>query len=89
MPEVHSINTLPALHRAMINRKHHAVTLSKRHNHRARLHARSLFSHNKFAASEIFVGFRQQHCDLKREDVLAIQILVQAVVIVSSVLEMA
>ena len=33
--EVHAVNILPALHRAMMNSKHDAVALSQRHNHRS------------------------------------------------------
>jgi hypothetical protein len=57
VPEVHAVNTLLTLNRTMMNGKHDAVTLSKRHNYRPRLHARPLFSHHKLAASEISIRF--------------------------------
>jgi hypothetical protein len=45
----------------------------------ARLHARALFGQDELAAVEVLAGFGQQHRDLQREDVLAIEILMQAV----------
>jgi hypothetical protein len=57
VPEVYAIDTLLTLDRAMVNGKYDAVALSKRHDYRTRLHTRPLFSHYKFAASEVFLRF--------------------------------
>ena len=85
--EIHAIHALVTLHRAIMNCEHNAISLSKRHNYRPRLHTRSLFRHHEFAAREVFVGFRQKDRELERENMLAIKVLVQTVVIVGSVLE--
>jgi len=71
----------------MMNGENDAVTLLKRHNDRSRLPTRPLFGHHKFAALEILPRFRQQNRELEREHMFAVQILMEAVVIVSLVLE--
>ena len=53
----------------------------------ARLHARSLLGEDELAAVEIPSRLGQERRDLQREDVLSVQILMQAVVIVRSVLQ--
>lgn len=72
VPEFHAIYSPVTLHGAIINCEHNAVPLSKRQNHRPRLHARALLGHHEFAAREIFVGFRQQDGELERENMLAV-----------------
>ena len=87
MAEIHAIYAPVTLHRAIMNCEHHAVSLSKGPNYGSRLHTRSLLGHYEFAAREVFVGFRQEYCKLERENMLAIEVLVQAVVIIGLVLE--
>jgi hypothetical protein len=41
----------------------------------------------ELAASELSFGFREKDCELKREDVFAVEILVQAIVIAGFVLK--
>jgi hypothetical protein len=86
MPEIHAIHTAGALHRAVMNRKHDPVPLTERRNNRPRLHARTLLRHHEFAAGKISVRLREQHRELKRESMLPVQILVQAVVIIGPIL---
>ena len=87
MPQVDAIHAPSALHRAIMDRKYHTVSLAERHNNRPRLHARALLCHHEFAASEVFFRLRQQNGKLERENVFAIKVLVQAVVIAGAVLE--
>ena len=47
--------------------------------------SRALLGHDELAAGEIDAGFRQQDGHLQREDVLAIEILMQAVVVPGAV----
>ena len=51
------------------------------------MHARALLGDDEFAAGEIAFRFREQYCDLEREDMLTVEVLVQAVVIAGTVLE--
>jgi hypothetical protein len=57
--QIHTVHAILALRRAIMNCKYNAISLSKRHHHRSRLHARPLFRHNKFTAGKVFVAFRQ------------------------------
>ena len=65
----------------------HAIALAQRHDFRTRLHARPLFGQHKFAAVEIALRLGKQDRDLQRKDVLAVQVLMQAVVVVNAVLQ--
>ena len=87
MPEIHAICAASALHGTIMNREHHAITLAKRHNDRSRLHTGPLLRHHEFATGKVFVGFRQQNGELEREHMFAVEVLVQAVVIVGPILE--
>ena len=87
VPQVDAIHAARALHRTMMDGEDNGVTLPKRHDFRPRLHARPLLGHHEFAAREVTFGFGQQDGDLERENVLAIEVLMQAVVIVRAVLK--
>ena len=71
--------------RAMVDREHHRVALDERHHLDSRLHAWALFGQDEFAAGEILARPRQQDRDLQRKDVLAIQVLVQAIIIAGAI----
>ncbi|ABA53703.1 hypothetical protein BURPS1710b_A0614 [Burkholderia pseudomallei 1710b] len=81
VPKIHAIDTARALHRAMMDGEHDRVALLERHDIGARLHARPLLGDHEFAAREIGARLREQNRRLQREYVLAIQILMQAVVV--------
>ena len=87
VPKVDPIHTARALHRTLMDGEDNRVTLPERHDFRPRLHARPLLGHHEFAAREIAAGFGQQDRDLEREHMLAIEVLMQAVVIVCPVLK--
>src|ERR1700679_2424922 len=69
------------------SRENNSVTLTERHDHRSALHARALLRHDELAAGEVCAGLGQQNSQLEREDMLAIEVLVQAVVVVDSILQ--
>src|SRR5256885_11249777 len=64
-----------------------AHSLPKWYNFHPRLHAWALFGERELAASKFLAGLRQQERDLKRENMFAVNILVQAVIVTCSVLE--
>jgi hypothetical protein len=70
-----------APHRSLAHGEHDCIALLERHDVRTRLHARPLLGQHQLAAAEIDIGPRQQYCDLQRKHLLAVQILVQAVVV--------
>src|SRR5882757_9044512 len=85
MPEVHSIHATSSLHRTTMYGEHHAVSLMKGHYHRAGLHSGPLLRHNELAAGEVPTGLGQKNGKLEGEHMLAIEIPMQAIVIVSRV----
>ena len=70
-----------------MNRKNDAIALLKRHHHRTGLHPGPLLRHNELSAAEIIARLRQQDRELERKDVLSIQVLVQTVIVVHSILQ--
>ena len=87
MPQVDAVSSARALDRAVVNGKRDSVSLSQRHYFRPRLHTRALFGDHEFAAGEIAARFGQQDCCLNREYVLAIEVLMETVVVAFAVLE--
>src|SRR5258708_20280914 len=87
MPQIDPIDPARPLHRTVMDSKSHGVALSQRDDLRSRLHARTLLCQHEFATREVSDGFRQQNRDLDGEHVLAIEILVQTVVIACTVLQ--
>ena len=70
-----------------MDREDDGIALAQRHDLGARLHARALLGQHEFAAGEVPAGLGQQDRDLEREDVLAVEVLVQAVVVALAVLQ--
>src|SRR3978361_88083 len=83
----HLIVTARSLHRAEIDGVDRRVALPQRQNHRAGLHARALLSHHKLAALEVFTRLIQQNGDLYWENMIAIQVAMQAVIVLRRVFE--
>jgi hypothetical protein len=71
----------------MVHSKRDGISLPERYDLRARLHARALFGKYKFAAREVFPGFREQDGNLDWKDMFAVQVLVQAVIVAFLILE--
>jgi len=72
VPQLHPVDTPCALHGAIVNREYNTITLSKRQNDGAGLHARSLLRHHEFPACKVLAGFRQQNRELEGKDMLAV-----------------
>ncbi len=87
MPEVDPVGTASPLHRPLAHGKDHRIALSKGHHFHARLHPGPLFGHDEFAASEILAGSGEEYRHLKRKHLLAIDVLMEAVVVTRLVLE--
>src|SRR5882757_5175594 len=87
MPHIHPIHSSHTLHRPMMNSKNYRIALAQENNLGARLHPRSLLGQNELTARKILAWLRQKNRNLQRKHVLAIQILVQAVVVTRSILE--
>src|SRR5258708_37849611 len=87
VPQVYAISAARTLHGTIVNRENNAVSLTERHDHRPALHARALLRHDELAAGEVRAGVGQQNSQLEREDMLAVEVLVQAVVVADSILK--
>src|SRR5689334_14161658 len=87
MAQVDAIPAFRALHWPMMDREDHAVSLAERHHLSVRLLARSLLREHEFAAREVVSRHREEEGDLQWEDVLAIEILMQAVVIALAIVQ--
>src|SRR6266581_7918303 len=87
MAQVHAVHAASSRHRAMVHGEYYGVALAQRHDLGARLHARPLLGDDELAAREIRSWLGKKNGDLEREDVLAVEILVQAVVIPRLVLK--
>lgn len=64
-----------------MDRKCYRVSLPERNDFRAGLHAGPLLCEHKFASSKVSSGFGEKECNLYREHVLAVQVLMQTVVV--------
>ncbi len=87
MAQVDAIHAARALHRSMMDREDHPVSLAERYDLSARLLAWTLLREHEFATREVLLRDRQEEGDLQREDMLAIEILMQAVVIALAVVQ--
>jgi hypothetical protein len=70
-----------------VDSKNYCVTLSEWYNFWTRLHAWTLFSKHEFSTYKVMLWFRQKNRKLKRKDMLAVQVLMKAVVIVFAILK--
>lgn len=81
------ISAAGAVCRAMADSEYCGVALRERSDLDARLHARTLFGQHKLSAGEISPGLRQQNRNLKRKNMLAIEILMQTIVVALGILQ--
>src|ERR1051325_4223778 len=72
--EIHPVGASRTLRRPVMNGEHHGVALAERHDHRARLHARTLLGDHEFAAGELAAWLGEQDGDLERKHVFAIEV---------------
>src|SRR5688572_6514393 len=87
MAQFHPIDAALSAHRPVVHGEHHSMALPQRHDFRPRLHAGTLLGHYEFAAGEVPLRFAEQDRELQRKDVLAVEILMQAVVVARTVLQ--
>src|SRR5579859_1697668 len=87
MPQTDPVHPAGTLNGSVIHREDHAVAQSQRHDHGPRLHPWPLLDEDKLTARKVPLGLREQKCHLHGEDVLAVQILVQTVVVAADVLQ--
>ena len=85
--EVHAVVALRALHWPVMDGEGHCITLPKRHDLGAALHARPLFGQDELAAGEVLAGLREEDRDLDRECEIAIEVLVEAVEVTRDILQ--
>lgn len=81
MAHIDPIGAASALHWTGVNRESHCITLLQWHDFRARLHAWALLGEHKFATHEVLTRGREQNGHLNGENMLSVEILMQAVVI--------
>src|SRR4051812_34580815 len=87
MAQVNAVETARPLQRSVMYSKCHRIALRERHHFGSRLHPRPLFGQHEFTTGEIAPGFREEYRDLQREHMLAIEVLVQAVVVAGAILQ--
>jgi hypothetical protein len=87
VPHVNAIAAAFALHRTMVYRESHSITLTKRNDLWPRLHARTLFGKYKFSACKVGPWLRQQDRHLYGENMLAVKVLMQTVVVTLAILQ--
>jgi hypothetical protein len=84
---VYAVIAAGSLHRAMVDGEGYCVTLAQRDHFGTGLLAGALFGEDELAAGKISTGFGQQEGDLYGEDMFAVEVLVEAVVVARFVLE--
>ena len=87
MAEVHTVAALRALHRPVMDREGYGITLPKRHDLDAALHAGPLFSQDELSTCEVYAGLREEDRGLYWECEVPIEVLVEAVEISRHVLQ--
>ena len=81
MTHVDAVSAPRAPDRPVAYREDHALALVEPDDLGPRLHARPLLGQDEFAPREVDVRPREQERDLEREDVIAVEVLVEGVVV--------
>lgn len=87
MAHGYSIHTTGTVLRAMVDGEDDSLALMERDDRGPGLHARALFGEDELASSEVASRLAEEEGDLKREDELAIEVLMETVVVLLLVLE--
>src|SRR5258705_1776821 len=82
MAQGHAVGTTGSLRRPVAPREEDAFTADQRDHLRARLHPGPLLGEEELAAAEVAAGRGQEEGRLQRKEDLAVDVLVQAVVVV-------
>lgn len=78
VPKIDAIDPSRTLNRPVMHCERHRVSLAKWNHLWPRLHPRPLLREHELAAGEIFLWLREHDRNLDRENVFAIEILVEA-----------
>ena len=84
---VDAVEAARSLHWSVPDREDDAVAAAERDDLDARLHPRPLLGEDELAAGEVRAGLLQEYRDLEREDMFAVQVLMQTVEVIRAVLE--
>lgn len=79
MAQIDPVSAFRAHLRTVANCENHRLALFEQDDLGTRLHARALFGNDEFAAFEFFMRRAQEDGGLKRENVLAVKVLVETV----------
>jgi hypothetical protein len=79
VPQIDAVAAAATLNRPVPDREDDAVASQERHDLRPGLHPRTLLCEDEFTARKIHAGFFQQDRNLERENVFAVNVLVQTV----------
>ncbi len=85
--EIDPVGSPRAGHRAVVDREDQGVPLPQRGDPGPRLHPGPLLGDHELPTGEVAARLGEQDRHLQREDVLAIEVLVQAVVVAGAVLQ--
>src|SRR5690606_36612898 len=87
MAEIYPIRSDRPGYRSVMDGERHRISLVERRDRGTRLHARALLGYDEFPTSELAARRGEKDRDLQRKDVRAIEILMQAVIVTSHVLQ--
>src|SRR5438876_1238760 len=87
MAHRHPVGAASAVDRAVMDREDHGLASPQGNDLTSRLSARALLDQEELAAGEVVLGGAEQHGKLQWKDQIAIEVLVQAVVVAGLVFE--
>jgi hypothetical protein len=85
--QAHSISSAGALHRAVMHRKDHAISLTEQHDFSPRLHPWLLFHQHELTTGQVLTWSREEKRNLQRKDEITINVLVKTIEIAYIVLQ--
>src|SRR5262249_27323608 len=87
MPQIDAIDAARSLHRPVMHGEGDRVALLQPDHFGPRLHPWTLLGQDELSALEVAPGLGQQDRDLQRKHMLAIEVLMQAIVVTGLVLQ--
>ena len=87
MTQVDAVVSLRSPHWTIVDGKESRIALPQRNYLDPALHSRPLFGQNELSAGKIPVRFRQQDGGLQWEDEIAVQILMQTIIVAGAILQ--
>ena len=77
--QINTIGSLDSLNWAMTDGKSNPIALLQAHHFGAGLHPRTLLGQYELASGEILAGYGKKESDLNRENIFAVNVLVQRI----------